>query len=79
MNKNQVQIIVNPISGGGTMDRPVAEVARMLRAAGCMVQVSHTQAAGDATRIARTCGDETRAVVAVGGDGTGHEVANGIL
>jgi YegS/Rv2252/BmrU family lipid kinase len=51
-----------------------------LRAAGLAIDVAETQAAGDATRIAREeYGRGRRCFIAVGGDGTSYEVVNGLF
>ncbi len=51
-----------------------------LRAGGVEVDVTETQAAGDATRIARdSYGRGRRRFIAVGGDGTSYEVVNGLF
>ena len=72
-------IIVNPIAGGAGLDRLVADVARRLRREQYDVSVERTRAAGDATAIARQAAGDTRAVLAVGGDGTVREVADGLM
>jgi diacylglycerol kinase family enzyme len=53
----------------------VAELERL----GCTVVVRQTAGAGDAERLARAAEPEFDLVVAAGGDGTVHEVANGLL
>lgn len=51
-----------------------------LRAGGVEVDVTETQAAGDATRIARDSYRRgRRRFIAVGGDGTSYEVVNGLF
>ena len=51
-----------------------------LRAGGITVEVTETQAAGDATRIAREAYRRgQRRFIAVGGDGTSYEVVNGLF
>jgi diacylglycerol kinase (ATP) len=72
-------LITNPNAGN---DR--GEVLRAASAAlhehGLDHDVAETTAAGDATRIAREAvADGRRFVVAVGGDGTVHEVVNGLV
>ncbi len=70
-------IIVNPAAGGGRGVRFWNRVAAACAAAGVTVEVVQTARAGDATEAAASAGD--RLVVAVGGDGTAHEVVNGLL
>jgi diacylglycerol kinase (ATP) len=72
-------LITNPLAGSGR-----GEVLRTVSAAleeqGLEHDVVETTAAGDATRIAREAVAEGRRfVVAVGGDGTVHEVVNGLV
>ena len=71
-------VILNPAARGGRnrARRPSAE--RALRDAGLDVVVLETAAAGDAEVLARGLGEEGELVVAAGGDGTIHEVANGL-
>jgi diacylglycerol kinase (ATP) len=73
-------LIVNPQAGGGRAGRnfpllrPVVE--RVLGA----VDVATTRASGDAIAIARDAAKAGRElVISIGGDGTLHEVANGVL
>jgi YegS/Rv2252/BmrU family lipid kinase len=73
-------LIVNPRSGRGRVEQEMPEIERTLLANGLEFRVMTTQAAGDATRFARTAlerGDQF--LVAVGGDGTVHEVVNGMF
>jgi diacylglycerol kinase (ATP) len=68
-------IIVNPAAGGGRARgfwRRCAEAC-----AGVAFEVVETHRRGDAANYAAEAGD--RVVIAVGGDGTAHEVVNGLL
>jgi len=68
-------IIVNPAAGGGRAGgfwRRCAEAC-----AGVAFEVVETKRRGDAANYAAEAGD--RLVIAVGGDGTAHEVVNGLL
>ncbi len=70
--------IVNPTSGRGR-GRGVAErFPDMLAERGLTGDVVVTRGPGDATEHARRAAGEGARVVAVGGDGTAHEVVNGI-
>ena len=72
-------VIVNPRAGHGTRD-VLDRLVAALRARGIAPDVATTAAPGDATRIARDAVDAgRRLVVAVGGDGTVHEVVNGMV
>jgi YegS/Rv2252/BmrU family lipid kinase len=58
----------------------MAEIERALREQGLEYRVFETTGPGEATRAAREALEgEERFVVAVGGDGTVHEVVNGML
>lgn len=75
-----VHVILNPTSGGGRAGRHRDEIDRELRARGVNASIHLTQSAGHAAELAyelATAGADI--IVAAGGDGTVHEVANGIL
>ncbi len=75
----EVLLIANPTSGRGQGSRALPEVETVLRAAGAQVRVHRTQGPGEAKeRASRAAQDGTSLVVAVGGDGTLHEVLNGL-
>lgn len=72
-------LITNPLAGSGRHDVLRAATAT-LDEHGFAYDVAETTAAGDATRLAREAvADGRRFVVAVGGDGTVHEVVNGLI
>lgn len=74
-----VLVIANPHAGnrdGSVLGRLVAALAEQ----GLVPDVVSTRGPGDATRIARDAAEQgRRLIVAVGGDGTVHEVVNGIV
>lgn len=76
-----VCLVVNARAGGGR--RPASSLRRITEAldfAGLEHEVEFTSGGGDATRIARQrLQAGCRFLVAVGGDGTVHEVVNGML
>ena len=73
-------MIVNPRAGGGLGARILAEVQSLLERRLGGVEVVTTARGGHAIDLARDAAREGRSLlVAVGGDGTLHEVANGIL
>ncbi|MCA8940920.1 MAG: NAD(+)/NADH kinase [Planctomycetes bacterium] len=75
----RVQIIANPIAGGGKGGALAPELVRQLESRGLHAELTLTERAGDARRLARTLEPATHdAVVVVGGDGTLHEVLNGM-
>ena len=73
-------LIANPRAGRGRVDAALPEVERVLREAGLGYRIVRTTRPGHATEAAREAllGGE-RFLVAVGGDGTVHEVVNGVL
>lgn len=72
--------IVNPAAGDGAGARVGADLARELESAGFKIEIVQTPAPGEAARIAREAAAEgCRTVIAVGGDGTANEIANGLV
>ncbi|MGI4790009.1 MAG: diacylglycerol/lipid kinase family protein [Janthinobacterium lividum] len=75
-----VVLIVNPTAGRGMAGRQVPEIRRLLGDAAKDWVWHFTEKSGDAMAIACKAADAgARLVVAVGGDGTLHEVMNGVL
>jgi len=74
----QAIAVVNPISGRRDVTAAVKAIADELAAAGCQLQVAPTTRPGDAQRTAADAPSDTRAILAVGGDGTVREVAAGL-
>jgi diacylglycerol kinase (ATP) len=72
-------VIVNPAAGRGRAQRLWPSAAEALRAAEVAFDVVTTQAAGEAATIAECRARDYAALIAAGGDGTVHEVANGLL
>lgn len=73
-------LIVNPRAGGRGAAASLGKVEAALAARGLEHDVELTAGPGDATRIARRrLGEGWRFLVAVGGDGTVHEVVNGMV
>lgn len=73
-------VIVNPNAGKGYGAKISPEIAACLQRLGHPFDLVHTHGPGDAIELARLgarSGYET--IVAVGGDGTTHEVINGIM
>jgi len=72
-------LIVNPSARGLPPLRRIEEAADWLRTRGWDVALETTAAPGEATRLARRAASHERSVVAAcGGDGTIHEVVNGL-
>ena len=80
MSTPPVKIIVNPAAGAGSTERKWPHINRQLRHLGLSFDHEFTESPGHAVELARTAVDNgCRYIVAVGGDGTVHEVANGVL
>ena len=76
----EVVLIVNPTAGRGKAGRQVPEIKRLLGDAAKDWQWQFTEKSGDAAALAHlAAASGARLVVAVGGDGTLHEVMNGVL
>ncbi len=73
-------LIVNPAGRDGTVARRWPSIEEQVRAAGIEPEVIITERVGHATEIAAGLRDDADLdlVVAVGGDGTVHEVASGL-
>ncbi len=72
--------MLNPVAGRGAAARALDPIAREFHRQGWAVHVERTEGPGHATELAaRAAGAGVTRVVAVGGDGTVHEVANGLL
>jgi diacylglycerol kinase (ATP) len=73
-------VIANPRSGRGKLDAALPEVERILQDQGLAYRIVRTEHPGHAAQAAR---DALRAgeryLVAAGGDGTVHEVVNGMI
>ena len=73
-------VILNPTAGRGAAARAWPGVRAVLEGAGARVELAETARHGHAVELAETAARAGwPAVVAVGGDGTVHEVANGLL
>lgn len=73
-------VIINPTAGRGRAGKQVPEIRRLLGAKAANWAWLYTQKRGDGQTLAREAAEAgTKLVVAVGGDGTLHEVVNGVL
>ncbi|WP_376794181.1 diacylglycerol/lipid kinase family protein [Thermogemmatispora sp.] len=70
-------VILNPTANQGRMQRYRALVRQ--RAAATGADYCETTQAGQAERLAREAASQGRPIIVVGGDGSIHEVVNGIL
>jgi diacylglycerol kinase (ATP) len=77
---NSFLAIVNPAAGGGRCGKLAKAALEKLRAAGLDLEVAHTSKPGEATSLARAAyAAGQRNFLAVGGDGTAHEIINGLF
>ena len=81
MAKNRVKVIINPVADFGHAWQGAAELRQVAQEVGALdIDWENTQAPKQAADLARQAGEQGfELVVAVGGDGTTHEVINGIM
>ncbi len=80
MVKLQTKVIVNPVAGARSTRRKWPIINRLLERIGLTFDFNYTEGVGHAIELAQAAAsDGYRYLVAVGGDGTVNEVANGIL
>jgi len=77
--RRHAHVILNPVSGNGRGRAMRSRIERGLAQAGVNFAISETEARGHALHLARELAYDADVLVAVGGDGTAHEVANGLL
>lgn len=76
----KIKVIVNPLAGRGYAGRVSPQIAQAFSALQADFDLVHTRRQGEAIALATEAleqGYDT--IVAVGGDGTSHEVVNGML
>jgi len=80
MSISQAKVIVNPVAGAYSTRRKWPHIKERLMNIGLLFDYEYTEGVGHAIELARAAvSDGYRYIVAVGGDGTVNEVANGIL
>ena len=80
MSIPHAKVIVNPVAGANSTRRKWPGISRLLRHIGLSFDYQYTEGVGHAIELARAAAtDGYQYLVAVGGDGTVNEVANGIL
>jgi diacylglycerol kinase (ATP) len=78
--KRHAKVIVNPVAGRNTTFERWPGIQSLLKNAGLSFDFQFTEAKGHGIELAKEAASGGyRYLVAVGGDGTVHEVANGIL
>ena len=76
----KTKVIVNPVAGAKTTYRKWPVINELLQSGGMSFEYQYTEGTGHAIELAREAtASGYQFVVAVGGDGTVNEVANGIL
>jgi len=80
MSALRTKVIVNPVAGAHSTRRKWRLISKLLSRVGLSFDFEYTEGVGHAIELARlAASDGYRCLVAVGGDGTVNEVANGIL
>lgn len=80
MLTNRFFAIVNPVAGGGRSAKLAGPALTRLRERGLAVDVIASTGPGHAVQLAREAyGQGYRKFLAVGGDGTAHEILNGVF
>ena len=74
-----VWVIANPKAAGGGGARVIPELEKALNRSGIDFSVHRTAAPGHARGLAHAARSVASRILVVGGDGTVHEVANGLL
>jgi len=73
-------IIANPTSGNGKVEKRWPEIERLLQELGFSYSVHFTERRGHAVQLVEEAVLKGRRhILGIGGDGTNHEIANGIL
>ena len=74
------KVIVNPTAGGYSVHKEWPQIRKQLRSIGLSFDYEYSEGVGHAIEVAKAAVDAGyRYLIAVGGDGTINEVANGIL
>ena len=80
MSSLHAKVIVNPVAGAYSTHRKWPRISKLLKHVGLSFDYEYTEGVGHAVELARVAAsDGYRYIVAIGGDGTVNEVANGIL
>ena len=79
LNSKNILMIVNPVSGRGSLKTSIWKILNTFSAAGITANVVFTQGRGEATELAKSCPKNIETVVCAGGDGTLNEVISGLM
>lgn len=74
-----VLVVYNPTAGRGRVLQYWPQVAKALHDAGVVFEAAATKGPSDAVRLAEEASKHHSAIVGVGGDGTIHEIVNGLI
>ena len=78
--KQHAKVIINPAAGANSTHRKWPSIQSLLKSLGLAFEFQFTEGRGHAIELAReAAGKGYTCLVAVGGDGTVHEVTNGIM
>jgi len=75
----KVALVINPVSGAGREGSRLKELLVRLRSAGIEYVQQTTNGPGCGQLLAHDAGENADAVIAVGGDGTVREIAEGLI
>jgi diacylglycerol kinase (ATP) len=80
MQNPHAKVIVNPAAGAHSTHRKWPSIRSLLKSTGLSFDYQFTEGKGHGIELAKAAADNGyRYLIAVGGDGTIHEVANGIM
>ncbi len=80
IRKRRIRFVLNPVSGIGKQKKIPALISRLIDPELFEYELLHTKAAGHAVELAREAAEKGYdAVIAIGGDGSINEVAQGVL
>ncbi|HSW58011.1 MAG TPA: diacylglycerol kinase family protein [Dehalococcoidales bacterium] len=78
--KQRIKVIVNPAAGANSTQQKWPGIQRLLKSLGLIYEFQFTEGRGHGIELSRKAAEDGyQNLVAVGGDGTVHEVTNGIM
>lgn len=80
MNSEPIPLFLNPVAGRGRAGRTIPQVSRLLDSVGLVHVLVKSESAGDLeTKVFDAVSAGVEKILVAGGDGSIHEVVNGIL
>lgn len=80
MTTHTVSLLVNPVAGRGRAGRRLRRIRELIEAAGIAIEVHESRNLGDLeAQAAELTRNEAGRLIVAGGDGSIHEVVNGIM